>query len=88
MAYGVLMPSIKAHFDCSTVTVATIGSLHLAVMFLFSVLFSLMTQYCILIGEICSLSVFQNNKLEVFHELGTLCKNTQKSMSIPVIRDF
>ena len=45
MAYGVLMPSIKAHFDCSTVMVASIGSLHLAVMFLFSVPFSLMTEY-------------------------------------------
>ena len=45
MAYGVLMPSVKERYNCSTVMVATIGSLHLAFMYLLSVPFALMTEY-------------------------------------------
>ena len=45
LAYGVLMPSVKSHYGCSTVIVAAIGSVRLAVMFLFSIPFASLADY-------------------------------------------
>ena len=45
MAFGVLMPSVKKSYNCSTVMVAIIGSLHLAFMYLFSVPIAFISRY-------------------------------------------
>ena len=45
MAFGVLIPSVKKSYNCSSVMVAITGSLHLAFMYMFSVPVACMTKY-------------------------------------------
>ena len=45
MAFGVLIPSVKKSYNCSSVMVAITGSLHLAFMYMFSVPVAYITKY-------------------------------------------